>query len=482
MNWSQFKHKVKRDMPKHEVEQDFMELWNTLEPRIDRLNRKKKRRRGFLFFLILGGTVISTLVGIYSLQQGTKLTIKEPAFISENQKLHEHENSKFSDSVKGTALSIADKNVKTLKEKFNTPLPTVPEYTKTSTNSKFKSVIYQDKVNFSAPVSKISWDTKNDFDYNPYLEHAPNEQKESNRKRSNLPIHHITEIEQQDSQLAFDLKRPVALDLLSILPIKSIEYKNNAPLYFLESKFEPVLLKPNNPNRPTIKFNTYVYATQRRLSSKGKVDNTLSQIREGTETPLETSQVEMLFEFLKKGNFAFATGLSLTQVVERLNFIDVNEEIKEVDGVEFQVPNLAGGRIDIYGKIDQTFQQNTSYSTFNRYRFIDIPVLVNYKFHLSKWKLLLEAGPYININLNAKGNILTEQLSFQNLEEQNVLKNTVGVSLGMNARVQRSIGKKIQLQFGPSIRWIHNSISHENNGINQTYNLIGGTAGLVFKL
>lgn len=57
MNWEKFTNRFRKDARRQEDEVDMDALWAALEPEVDELNRKGKKRRPFFFWLLFGGVL-----------------------------------------------------------------------------------------------------------------------------------------------------------------------------------------------------------------------------------------------------------------------------------------------------------------------------------------------------------------------------------------------------------------------------------------
>ena len=479
MNWNQFKYQIKTNMLKHEAEQDYMELWRALEPEVIKLNHSKKKKRRLAFFILFGVIVISSLVGVWSLNSKSLLKEKGVEDSSKNQIRITQPKPIVAVPTEDSNTIHPAKNETYTTNNLNQNKVSEPILSKTRALSLEHN--YWNEIKRDSNISLGNDTAYNHLNSSSLAEERdlPIESVKNNIKIANVePTENFKENADSNAQGKADQN-------LHLLVIKSIEKFDEGQIFAMniletDRVYDDQDVNVQNKFKLSVRLNAYLFSTQRSLSPKSNMDNTLSQIREITETPLETSQFEILVDF-KKGNFGIASGLSYTQVMERLNFTDSVNEIVEVTGVKSQVSNLAGSLIDIDGQINNEFQQNIHYTKFNKYRFIDIPVLVNYQLNSGKWSFIFETGPYFNISLNGRGSILTEQLEFQDLDDADILKDRVGVSLGVNARIQRSIGKYINLQFGPSYRWHPNSITNDDSTIDQSYNLIGGSASLQYK-
>ena len=481
MNWRQFTNQVRTNMLNHDADQDYMELWSALEPKVDQLNRKKKKKRGFTFFLLISGISIFFMIGMYSLKSNFGISNNVIKLGAENQlslsqpKLEgiKSVTSVASNKVNNIEESKPEEEYLNSKKRLE---QAVPKF-KTISTAKNR----QPKLEIRPNISNTFVATKSSFRNNYTLMDESIISVTPTKLTQSSMYLEFDEVEQGDLKSSLEPQQAYDIDYLSIPPIEEFDAEYIYDFVRSEFAFKSDGKVSRNKFKPSVRLNAYVYTTNRVLSPKNSMDNTLSQIRDLTETPLETTQVEILVDFLKKGKFRVATGLSFTQIVERLNFVESVNTTIDVDGVEFQVPNLAGSLIDINGRVTQEFEQDTRLTRINRYRFVDIPVLLNYNHGVGEWNFKFEAGPYFNISLKGSGFVLSEQLEFQSLGAEGVLRNKVGISIGGSTRIERSIGNSIKLHIGPSYRWIPNSISHGANTVDQTYNLFGGSAGLVFK-
>lgn len=116
----------------------------------------------------------------------------------------------------------------------------------------------------------------------------------------------------------------------------------------------------------------------------------------------------------------------------------------------------------------------------NRYTFIDLPILLNYRFFVgNKWAWGVSGGPSFNLAFRQSGQILREdQMGFIELgKAENPYRTVAGVNLLFNVNAAYRLNSHFDLLFEPGVRLGMTSLTHSHTGMSQRYNgaqLFGG--------
>ena len=493
MNWDEFKNSVQKEVRQHEAPQDYMELWNKLEPTVDKINHKKKNRG--LFFFLSGLGILLLGFGLFYFVNNDRSFVEKKSLIIDNA-LEKVETKPTKHDEKNTDNKNKEEQIN-FKEKVNS---NDSKELKINTEKNSSKLGLKPKENFIANASN-SFENKNQIN-------KPN--KKDNPKKQSYP----QTINTTSNALTQFLKPTEALQKNALADGKFDENSNESLSFIAENKpsfstlngleFPPIALFDSEQNlnvqipltfsevaapkkiethqkfKAKLKLNGYGFFTLKNLDLSNDGGRDWRTVRSNTETALETTQTELLFEINDIGRWHFATGLSWTRSIERLNFTDTETSFQFIAGPKYLAPNLAGGLIEIQGELQEEYETYTHYTRYNTYEYLDIPLLVGYSFPFGKWNLSVEGGPYFNLSLKAKGTILDADESFLNIETDDVFKKSIGVSIGANARIERSIGKHFDVYIGPSIRYFTSSITLESNPVKQKYSLFGASVGVSY--
>ncbi len=171
-------------------------------------------------------------------------------------------------------------------------------------------------------------------------------------------------------------------------------------------------------------------------------------------------------------DIAFKTGLDYTQLNEKFTYSDNNSTFNQPvkDGINIETIQYHG---------------TTTYKKFNTYKFVDLPVLFQYSIPgTRRLSYSITAGPYINIALLTKGNILlnSEKAELLDINKSEYFKSNIGLSLYTSASIYYQLTKQSFIFIEPSVRYIPNSIATVANPLNQSYTLANVAAGFRYKL
>jgi hypothetical protein len=181
------------------------------------------------------------------------------------------------------------------------------------------------------------------------------------------------------------------------------------------------------------------------------------------------------------------TGINYTQVNEKFLYFNPNE-IKNVTVITTRVVIRAPGDT-IYISDTLQYQQTGTRikTTYNRYRNIDIPLVIGYELGNGKIHANINAGVIINVYSWYKGDVLdtlyqpvTITTGKSNSAYQ--FKNNIGVGFLGSISVYYNINDKMHLLLEPYFRYNLSPMSKENLNLQQKYHIAGLHAGLRFDL
>ena len=221
--------------------------------------------------------------------------------------------------------------------------------------------------------------------------------------------------------------------------------------------------------------------TNRKFSLVRNESSTYLNLREATESVLETIQIGGKLELQHRTGFSISTGIQWSRITEKYSIEEKNiEERLENTLVSYSIDMNQDTVNRTYDDILRTRTTTTTREGFNRYRLLDIPLLVGYHFKNENWSIGLETGILANLNLSTKGFVYDEssQLIDLSTNQKNVFKASVGMGFYFGATGRVALSENIQVSINPFYRMNGGSFSITENPIAQKYSWIGMNVGL----
>ena len=180
-------------------------------------------------------------------------------------------------------------------------------------------------------------------------------------------------------------------------------------------------------------------------------------------------------------------GINYTQVNEKFQYFNPNE-IKFVTVITTRVVIRAPGDT-IYINDTLQYQQSGTRikTTFNRYRNIDVPLVIGYELGNGKIHANINAGVIINIYSWYHGDVLDslyQPVTITTGKSNSVyqFKNNIGVGFLAGVSVYYRMTDKLHLVLEPYFRYNLSPMSKQNLNLQQKYSIGGVRAGIRFDL
>ena len=234
------------------------------------------------------------------------------------------------------------------------------------------------------------------------------------------------------------------------------------------------------PDGSRVKFTTSVdaffspdYANQM-LEYKSENFKEHAQLRTDTEKPYYSFNTGVRVNFLTEFGWAIRTGLVYTQINELL---------------ETQYTEIVT-TLDANGNVIGTTEGTREVNIRNKYKMIDIPVVVGYEVPMKKFDLNVNGGVYMNLMSKQSGAFFSPvedrvvYFTEGHPDDYDIFKNNIGLSifmgLGFNFDLTNAFNadKKIQLLVEPHARFYPKSFALDNYILNQKYFSTGVMIGL----
>jgi hypothetical protein len=180
-------------------------------------------------------------------------------------------------------------------------------------------------------------------------------------------------------------------------------------------------------------------------------------------------------------------GINYTQVNEKFIFFNPNE-IKFITVITTRVVIRAPGDT-IYINDTLQYQQSGTRikTTINRYRNIDVPLVIGYELGNGKIHANINAGVIINVYSWYKGDVLDslyQPVSITTGKSNSIyqFKNNIGVGFLGSVSLYYKMTDKIHLVLEPYFRYNLSPMSKQNLNLQQKYNVAGLRAGIRMDL
>ncbi|NOT92428.1 porin family protein [Ferruginibacter sp.] len=189
-----------------------------------------------------------------------------------------------------------------------------------------------------------------------------------------------------------------------------------------------------------------------------------------------------------KFSSAFSAGLRITKVFNNgmsirsgINYSQINEKFTFVQGNLVQITYVIDANGDTTGSYITT---GTRYkTTINRYRTIDVPLLIGYEMGNGKFHTNINAGIIVNAYSWQKGDVLDSayrpvSITTGKTSSPYQFKTNIGIGFMAGASFYYKLNEKIHLMAEPYFRYNLSPMSREKLTLTQKYNTAGLRLGL----
>lgn len=432
-----FDNNAREQLSSHQPDVDPAAIWGSIEPGVDALNAKRRKRRMFAwwFFSLAGISMAAVLIWWLS-----------PAQL----------NTQAVDSVP-QAIAPQESNLN--------QLPPMPPAFSNVTASEADAFVEQGLPAESEQASGVQTDSQNEAVST----------SAASEPIATLPLPTTSETK--------------ALNVLAYLPgLRLFLIQPFPELPVLNEQYQQsTYVQAQSPARtPAFQFSIGLQggasAALRNLETAEQDAQTLLELRERTEQSLEVLHAGIRLGVRHRSGFGLYSGVQWTRIAERMEFKDELVQHDSVYGIMALAVNPYGDTTALYGEVPYTTTTNINKRYYNYYQHIDVPVFVGYQQQMGSWILGAEAGVYLNLRLRSSGQVLQTDFSGFDLAEAQpeLLPNRIGLSYHLGLRASRELFPGLHLCLSPQWRYLPN-ISTDANPIRQRYNLFGVQLGLQYE-
>jgi hypothetical protein len=166
-----------------------------------------------------------------------------------------------------------------------------------------------------------------------------------------------------------------------------------------------------------------------------------------------------------------------------INYSQINEKFKYAEGNIIQMVYITNGNGDTIGNYATT---GTRYkTTFNKFRTIDVPLLIGYELGNGKLHANFNAGAMVNVYSWQKGDVLDSSFKPVNIttgknSSAYQFKTNVGIGFLGSISVYYKLTERLHLLAEPYFRYNFSPASKSELSLKQKYNTAGMRLGVRF--
>ena len=492
-----------KNMHNHQSEVDPLEIWAAIEPEVDALNEKRRKKRAF--FLWFGFGMMIMIIGaglVWGLNDGLNLGSQE--IVEKVGGVQSQVQSQNSSSIEGKTI-IQYKNdgagdgvlnineeIVSIKQSYinNTKSINIEgnhlnESIKNQSGDDEKTIPSKILVDQKAPLNSALPEWKQ----NIHIE--SNTQDEVNKMAVN-----ILNIHDESQEIETIAGNNNSIDLLKNARIKPLQIDDSFTLPSLINEeelatlLEEATLKSKHNRKINLSISLQGGASFLKRNLKVKALDSigryiLSPLRNHSETPLEAQHYGIRLRAEHRSGFELSLGLNKTTITERFDYRHEVIDTTWKEGVRFIFEDLGTDSVtNIMDEIPTITTTTTIKKVYNSYRLVEIPVTLAYNRQWNKWKIAAQAGVFVNVSLKTEGKILIGEDQIANLEslENPIYKNKIGLAYHFGLSISRQIRPNIALSISPFVRKYTSDFTINDYQLSQKYTLFGGNVSLVYQL
>lgn len=199
--------------------------------------------------------------------------------------------------------------------------------------------------------------------------------------------------------------------------------------------------------------------------------------RAATESAQLSYNTELRLSIVSPSGMAFRTGLNYTQLNEKFDYFDPDE-------TRVTITNVTGPNGEIISRDTIIEVGIRRVETQNRYRIIDVPLVLGYELSHEKMTFAFNAGMYLNLTYRQKGDFISpanqEPVSFSSdaVDGYPAYKRQIGLGWYGSIGMYYQMNARTHIYLEPSLRMYTQSSTIEEYPLKQNYVLGSLNVGL----
>lgn len=464
---------MKNDIHKYETNVDVDEIWGAIEPEVDAINKRRRKRRTLLIWLSAGASALG--LGLLLL-----------AYFSDVPTSDNNENN--TSQVKS---EIAENSSKTLTNTIaNIPTEEYTAEENYSTETAQNIDVQNVKSNLTEKSSsqKSSRIVATGKKANALKNHKliVNENAIHNIEKHS-PKNHVLSTVTENEKVEKASKT-------SFIPTQLL---NTSNLSFLEVVKLPIDMEfdfiPKSLNESSSKKLSFVFdiglnygagLLQRKLTEKtANTATELLQLRRTSERMLEQQHYGFAAKLTHEAGLSLTSGIRQAVITELYTNNNIAIETDSIWGVKKRVIQLSGDTVDIEGAVFVTRTYEYEKQVYNRYKMIDIPFILGYERAVNNWSIGVQGGAILNLSLATSGQVRSTETSDLDVKanQADIYKSKVGLSVYGGLRFAHHFDNGLLLCLSPHLQIYTQDFTVTNYALQQKYAVYGLEVGASYQ-
>jgi len=177
----------------------------------------------------------------------------------------------------------------------------------------------------------------------------------------------------------------------------------------------------------------------------------------------------------------FGAGFQYLQLKENLHIAGTEKNTK-ISIVEKLIVGINGPEL-VSDTVKTITEGTREINATNSYRFLSIPVFIQYNFIQTRsWSLDIIGGTYITVNSMYKNEINKNAAALLTTSSQSTDKSNISVALNAGIRFGKIVNKRFELFGIPSMTWTLGQQNIKNSLLNKKIEQAGIRIGISYKL
>ncbi len=490
MKWPLFENKIRKSLLGHQSAVDVDAIWAAIEPQVDAINRRKKRR--FMLFWLLLPLLVAHGIGFYiylnddtyenkaktalnTIDSTNNKVVDKSAFNAHENPIEtqqtQEENSHKTGQPSNNADALIITENKGLNAKANNPISLI----KKNKRSSYKTAMAtSDQPKRNANLDPAAAPAS------PIAEQAPN----TGRWQTNSPGPTAAEAPIAGQNTVNAMPTSTAQRLLEAVPALSGEpLATTAPKLptlsptALEQPLETPPLRKRD-FRLTAAVLGSISFLDRNMTATDSAYIYLLDLRERSERQLEAVHAGIRLGVEHRSGFGFSSGLNYAQLNEVYRYKSSVTTLDTVNGIQYYYLNFENDTIPVYGDIQLERRTTHRKEIYNKYRLVEVPLLVGWRHEGHQFSFGAQAGVFVNLRMMATGRASQSATEDVDISNGELYRTNIGLSYYLGLTAGFMLNDRLELVASPFVRHFPKSFTKASYGLEQRYSLYGLNVGV----